>query len=473
MYEPSHIRRRIAPPLPPISRLRVEGLHERHDVDLDIKNAISIFMGPNGVGKSTVLNVFVYLLSRQWNRLSKQPFISATIDFQSGESVTVNRSDCLDFVSADLPANIQRTATRLAEAGYLQQVIGGVTEGDFAAIALESKSGLGSRDLRVLRATMQQYPQMLNSFSALSAASAIIFNNFPRKLLYLPTYRRIEQDITEVLSMAPSSMRRLQAEMTEFISHGSSTHTELVRFGMEDIEQLIGAFTADIKEYSRRQINSLSTRYLVAALGTSQTFDRTFFDALTDERISGVLARVDDEELSQAQRERLTTLIASLRGRQGAGRLSKREEHIASYFRMLADTHDRISSREIKLQRLADILNHYIMPSKQALYDRTRYQFVIKSGETDVPLSGLSSGEKQVFSLFATIALSQDEKYFVVIDEPELSLSVLWQEILLEDIMSLGVCHDLLAVTHSPFIYGDRLSKYTRDLGDHTRPRVA
>ena len=83
------------------------------------------------------------------------------------------------------------------------------------------------------------------------------------------------------------------------------------------------------------------------------------------------------------------------------------------------------------------------------------------SSENIVKLSQLSSGEKQIVSIFSQIYLELDKKYVVLFDEPELSLSIYWQENLLPDILSSGNCMFLMAVTHSPFIFGDTLQKYT------------
>ena len=195
---------------------------------------------------------------------------------------------------------------------------------------------------------------------------------------------------------------------------------------------------------------------------------QSFISSLSETRIRDVLARVDDQELNASTRKSLTDLLRSLKQKQGRGRLTRAQEQVAFYFQMLAETHDRISNREKALQNLAKLLNQYIGPSKQASYDSTRYKFIIRVGDLDVPLSGLSSGEKQIVSLFATLSLSGWENHFVVIDEPELSLSVLWQERLLEDIHSVPACQNIMAVTHSPFIYGEKLARFTRDLSDHT-----
>ncbi|WP_375470149.1 AAA family ATPase [uncultured Nostoc sp.] len=77
----------------------------------------------------------------------------------------------------------------------------------------------------------------------------------------------------------------------------------------------------------------------------------------------------------------------------------------------------------------------------------------------------LSSGEKQIVSLFSHIYLSEITGYFVIIDEPELSLSVPWQKRFLPDIIENSRCNGLVAVTHSPFIFQNNvLDNYTHNL---------
>ena len=62
--------------------------------------------------------------------------------------------------------------------------------------------------------------------------------------------------------------------------------------------------------------------------------------------------------------------------------------------------------------------------------------------EAEIELEQLSSGEKQIVSLFADVYLNHiDDNFIFLIDEPELSLSIFWQKRL------------LFAVTHSPFIF--------------------
>jgi len=84
--------------------------------------------------------------------------------------------------------------------------------------------------------------------------------------------------------------------------------------------------------------------------------------------------------------------------------------------------------------------------------------------EDEIPLEDLSSGEKQIVSLFSKLFLEEKE-YFILFDEPELSLSVEWQKMLIKDVLKAPSCHMLLCMTHSPFIF-DNLEHITCDLND-------
>ena len=60
--------------------------------------------------------------------------------------------------------------------------------------------------------------------------------------------------------------------------------------------------------------------------------------------------------------------------------------------------------------------------------------------------------------------LENINEYFIIIDEPELSLSVEWQRHFLEDISKGNFCKGLFAVTHSPFIFDNSLDKYAHSM---------
>ena len=114
--------------------------------------------------------------------------------------------------------------------------------------------------------------------------------------------------------------------------------------------------------------------------------------------------------------------------------------------------------------------NRY-MADKEFKYSTSNFTFSIEhhnapKAENPIELSDLSSGEKQIVSIFCHLYLSKRADYFVLIDEPELSLSVTWQRSFLTDIREGSFCAGLVATTHSPFTYDNYLSEYARGLGE-------
>lgn len=80
-----------------------------------------------------------------------------------------------------------------------------------------------------------------------------------------------------------------------------------------------------------------------------------------------------------------------------------------------------------------------------------------------IPLDSLSSGEKQMISLFAKLFLYTKDK-LILIDEPELSLSINWQKQILVDLLKSPRCKQVIAITHSPFVFDNALEPYARSL---------
>ena len=123
---------------------------------------------------------------------------------------------------------------------------------------------------------------------------------------------------------------------------------------------------------------------------------------------------------------------------------------------------DNVSERIFKLEEL---LNRYfydktleILPSGifVKLKHNTEKSKVVPikiSENRDIELNELSSGEKKIILLLVLSMFSDGVK--MILDEPELSLSVLWQESLLPDLCEEGCLKNLIVATHSPYMAMD------------------
>lgn len=77
----------------------------------------------------------------------------------------------------------------------------------------------------------------------------------------------------------------------------------------------------------------------------------------------------------------------------------------------------------------------------------------------------LSKGEKEILSLFSKLYFKGKKDIILLIDEPENSLSILWQEMLIPKIINTNKCGLIITMTHSPFIFkNEYFEKCTKEL---------
>lgn len=70
----------------------------------------------------------------------------------------------------------------------------------------------------------------------------------------------------------------------------------------------------------------------------------------------------------------------------------------------------------------------------------------------ELDLRLMSSGEKQLLTILMTVLLQDGEPTTLFMDEPEVSLHLEWQQILIESIRSLNPRVQIVLTTHSPAI---------------------
>ena|ERR1700722_11924 len=112
-----------------ISEFRIVGLFGKSDVTLSIHQNKIILVGPNGIGKSSVVSIFYLFLSRQWSRLIDYNFLELSIII-GGEQISARREEITGLsemkrISRDFPpdSRISRMVNRFNEAGLLEKFL--------------------------------------------------------------------------------------------------------------------------------------------------------------------------------------------------------------------------------------------------------------------------------------------------------------------------------------------------------------
>lgn len=284
------------------------------------------------------------------------------------------------------------------------------------------------------------------------------------QILYLPTYRRIERELGSIFEGLDQDDFRKQRNRIN-ISDTDRSCIELVEFGMRDVEVAINSSLEKLKDFARENLTNLTLRYLGAVVNREyMAVGMKEIAETSEEIIKNVLNRIPEGILNKEHKDHLFSGINLARASDSPDDHSK---IICHYFLKLMSFQENLQQREGRISKFCELCSEYIV-DKKFVYDSTDFSFKISpignARKSDIALSDLSSGEKQIVSLFSHLYLSGNKKYFVLIDEPELSLSVPWQRRFLADIRRGVFCAGLVAVTHSPFIYENDLEKYAHSL---------
>jgi len=104
-----------------------------------------------------------------------------------------------------------------------------------------------------------------------------------------------------------------------------------------------------------------------------------------------------------------------------------------------------------------DIINDLLIGKKVSINDKGTIGIRLNDG-TSLPLNRLSSGEKQIFVIIYRILFHTAPGSIVLIDEPEISLHVSWQQTLSSTFLDIARLRDLqiIVATHSPQIIHDK-----------------
>lgn len=447
-----------------ITRFEIKKLHGNKNIDLKLVDNTLILVGENGAGKSTVLQLFYYLLSGQWNSMAKYQFESVCMTIENKKH-TLRYADIEKSLrSIDprllgrLPLSLRRRVLALLQ----------TSEGRHVTPELERLCEQYGVPLHYLLPQLDLFePSRKNEAAPLREALLGIQQSLKAQLLYLPTYRRIEQELSLIFKGLDEGELRSRGKLLTD-QQNEDTFVELIEFGMKDVEEAINDTRKELDRFARESLNNLTFSYLGDVVEHKYTtVDLKKIKRATSETVDNILNRIQEPILSSANKKHLREIIE---GVQSGGEQNEHAKVICHYFTKLMAFHEELEEKEAKIVNLCRICNDY-MVGKEFKYDTSTFQFSIRAkgaddAGSDIKLHHLSSGEKQIVSLFSHLYLSGGKKYFVLIDEPELSLSVPWQRKFLLDIRRADFCTGLVAVTHSPFIYDNALKKYAHGLGE-------
>lgn len=458
----------------PLERFEIIGLHGFRKVDLTLSDGKLVLVGENGTGKTTIVNFIYFFLTRQWNRIAAYKFESIRVTFSCNSNpLQFSRDDILSGTvnsskSLGRDRRFSRSIQRRIDAVIAHQSPSEILRNESMIEDISLRVGIPESIVRERLLQHVEFDETPTTENILNL-NKLLEKSISEQILYLPTYRRIEKDLQHIFPWLDLDQLRFKSRYhrRNNIDPVDEPHIELVEFGMEDVEQTINRVMSKLTETLRKSLNDLTWTYLREVIkGEYNNVDPTPLRNLPEGTMNSILEKVDENLLPNEQKQELTNIIESLKS---TVKIEDADKVVIHFLVKLVELHRKQEEDERSVVEFVKVCNGYLNDKKLA-FDNTQFEVKIEqfpegdASENSIQMSMLSSGEKQIVSLFSHIYLSGRESFFVIIDEPELSLSVDWQRKFLPDIISTNKCSGLVAVTHSPFVFDNSLDSYAHDV---------
>lgn len=438
-----------------IKAFEINGLFGTDDIVIPFEEGIKILIGENGLGKTQVLNLFYYTLTKNFFRLSEFTFSKLKLTFHDGKSIEIHKSHIEDLIGKIYKHPIVKEL--VSEIGFAQ------FEMLRNRYQKEGKNWRKYEDDHIIfnskvrrNFPLHIMPRVFEELEILEnkqtdtllekCKQEITAELGKLEIMYFPTYRRVEEDLYN-----------LGYDEDELPLNQENT---LIQFGMDDVQDRFNKIENTIDKLLKEGLAQFTKDILNVVIDDAQP-SKDILNKINESDIDIILSRVGSL-LPDIQKENVKNIVAN----------KQLKNPLSAYLlQKLIDIYEKQKELDKSVKIFRDVCNKYLI-DKEVYYDESAIKIYINSKKTDteLSLSKLSSGEKQIISIFSKVYLSAPDKRFMILfDEPELSLSMKWQRQLLPDIINSQKCDFLLAVTHSPFIFENELDQYAVGLNEYVK----
>jgi predicted ATPase len=419
-----------------LSNVTVSGFWDSQTIAIPFHADVNFLIGPNGSGKTNIINMVAAALNADFLTLDRLPF--EKINLQLSEiggtkkpSIEIEKKGKSNLPFSSISYKIKEKAS-----------------GEIASYSLD--------DLEE-QLTFRDYPLRYNS-EILSRRSNIVNANIIEKL-------------KRIVNVSWLSIHR--AESSRSIREDRGSYESTVDKKLDELSnELLKYFSLLEKKGNSETSDFQKTVFL--SLIPSQT-ENELFSAIKQlelskekEALIDIFHKfsVEDNKFSKILEEHFKLLKKAANSLEtGAGIDQKQLISIVSAFRInsvvqkwnnLLDLQKKIyEPRETFLEIINGMLQ------RKNLKINEKNELIVKTSSNEIlSIKQLSSGEKQLLIILGSALLQEKSPWIYIADEPELSLHIDWQEKLITNLRRINPKAQIIFATHSPDIvsvYGDRV----------------
>jgi len=415
-----------------IKRITVKDLFGMfcHEIPLNMAEHITIIHGPNGIGKTILLKMLNALFRSSYEEFRNIPFSELSVDFNDGSTLHLKK-------------NVKPGVDESGEFEYSSEL---VFEFRKPGSELKSYTIEFARPQEGVEGISDHVEMLAKWFTKDISGNP---DNFSDKL---PQKTENEPDWLKEIQ---KSIRIRFIETQRLISFPDSRSRREYKKSSR--------MTPTVLNYSKELANTIREK-LAEYAELSQSLDRTFPTRLVKGNgpSKPTIYELRDD-LSKLEEKRSRPMAAGLLDR--GEEIDFRDQDIDESNRnvLAVYVHDVKEKLEVldeltdKIDLLVNIINSRFLYKKMSISTKEGFIFETSDGQSISP-TDLSSGEQHELVLNYELLFKVDPDSLILIDEPELSLHVIWQQQFLKDLQEIIKLagFDVLLATHAPDIIHDR-----------------
>lgn len=257
-----------------IKNFEIQGLFYEYNLVIDFKNSINILIGENGIGKTTILNIFNYMINEQYQKLLNYKFNSCIVMWENGEKLIFEfdkKNKDLAFIS------------RIMQHGRIFTNF--VTKDDIR------KNHMKNYDTEVINLANEK----IENLNIINENNEKIEKS---EILYFPTYRRVEESLIQLLDKSDNMYNIIQ------------NNKSIIKFGMNDVKKQFEDMLYNIKSISLDAYSKVASDMITNLLNDKEELSKEVKENLTDKKtVDVVLSRLQNTNLSENDKKKINQII--------------------------------------------------------------------------------------------------------------------------------------------------------------------
>jgi predicted ATP-binding protein involved in virulence len=409
-----------------------------HDVPLTRRDRVTIIHSPNGYGKTTVLRLIDAVFNSRNQILRSIPFAQLAIQFDDRSRLVVSKAPALKSGGERITVSYRRRGQDLKEYAL--------------PTPDQARRGYPFEFLERYVPELERVDK--DVWHYLPTGETYTFEEAVERFGLADAFREPRRDTPDWLKGVRTSVH-VRLIDTQRLQRPPTVSERRTRDSSPRVA--IAAYAVDLSHLIQSRLAQSAT--------LSQSLDRTFPARVVNRQ--GPVELTDDElrhELATLEKRRTELREAGLLDTELESEFQiphDIDEHtkaiLSVYVEDVKQKLSTFSDVAARVDLLKRIINSRFL-YKEMVVSRERGFFFRTPDDKTVSPQDLSSGEQHELVLLYELLFKVESPALILIDEPEISLHVLWQRAFLKDLQEVAALGDfnVILATHSPQIIGNR-----------------